>query len=227
MGPRVLSTSKFGTVPSFGEYSHAVAKDVKDANESKWTDELEKKLHMLEKLNEGAVSVESDVLTRLPKQKEEAMAIVGASAPVAQSASGNASDTEESSEDDESKADEAVISLNESGANTVGKAIVYMKNEVGDTKTYQFFLRKGDHIQGALRHVFSSRQMWQLTQCTMSSSHQSPGLHCFVASLQGICFYIIVLWRYFEFWNWTQLKDIVIDEMISRHWNSYNNVHYP
>lgn len=92
------------------------------ANESKWTDELEKKLQMLEKLNEGAVNVDSDVLARLRKQKQEAMAIVDAS-----------------SEDKESEADETVVSLNERGVNTVGKAIVYMKNNVGDTKTYQFF----------------------------------------------------------------------------------------
>ena len=92
------------------------------ANESKWTDELEKKLQLLEKLNEGPISVDSDMLARLRKQKQEAMAIVDAG-----------------SEDKESEADETVVSLNERGVNTVGKAIVYMKNEVGDTKTYQFF----------------------------------------------------------------------------------------
>ena len=182
---KVLSTSKFGTVPSFGEYSHAVAKDVKDTNESKWTHELEKKLHMLEKLNEGAVSVESDVLTRLRKQKEEAMAIVGASAPVAQSASGNASDTEKSSEDDESKADEAVISLNESGANTVGKAIVYMKNEVGDTKTYQFFYERETTFK-ELYDMFFIKTDVAIDAMYHKFFLQSPGLHCFVSSLQGI-----------------------------------------
>ena len=202
MGPRVLSTSKFGTVPSFGEYSHAVTKDVKDANESKWTDELEKKLHMLEKLNEGAVGVESDVLTRLRKQKEEAMAwqlwVQVRLLPVAQSASGNASDTEESSEDDESKADEAVISLNESGANTVGKAIVYMKNEVGDTKTYQFFYERETTFK-ELYDMFFIKADVAIDTMYHEFFSQSPGLHCFVSSLQGICLYIIVLWRYFEY----------------------------
>ena len=189
MGPRVLSTSKFGTVPSFGEYSHAVAKDVKDANESKWTDELEKKLHMLEKLNEGAVSVESDVLTRLRKQKEEAMAwqlwVQVRLLPVAQSASGNASDTDESSEDDESKADGAVISLNESGANTVGKTIVYMKNEVGDTKTYQFFYERETTFK-ELYDMFFIKTDVAIDAMYHKFFSQSPGLHCFVSSLQGI-----------------------------------------